>query len=162
MTLNQGVTQGLVLGPILFTLYMSPLGTFAIILGVNFHGYVDDSQIYLAFNPSNTDQSNKDHCLYTIQLCLADVRVWMHTNPLKLNDDKTEFIILGTKQQLVKVGDIEIIIGNDSTHKTSSVRNLGFYYDSQLKNITHINKLTSTLFTAIQKLVISGICWIST
>ena len=73
-------------------------------------------------------------------------------NLLKLNDDKPEFIILGTTQQLNKVGDIEIIIGNDSIHNTSSERKLSFYYDSQLKNITHINNLTSTLFTTIHKI----------
>ena len=60
VTLNQGVLQGLVLGPILFTLYMSPLGDICHHHGVNFHGYVNDSQIYLAFKPWNTDQSNKD------------------------------------------------------------------------------------------------------
>ena len=79
----------------------------------------------------------------------------MCTNLLKLNDDRTEFIILGTKQQCIKVGDIgdiEIIIGSDSIHNTSSVRNLGFYYDSQLKNITHINKLTNTLFATIHNI----------
>ena len=76
----------------------------------------------------------------------------MHTNLQKLNGDKTEFMILGTKQQLTKVGDTEIIIGNDSTHNSSSVRNLGFYYDNQLKNITHVKKLTSTLFATIHKI----------
>ena len=76
----------------------------------------------------------------------------MYTNLLKLNDDITEFMILGTKQQLIKVGDTEIIIGNDSTHNTSSVKNLGFYYDSQLNNVIHINKLTSTLFATIHKI----------
>ena len=128
-----------------------PLGDICHHHGVNFHGYADDSQNYLALKPSNTDQSNKDQCLDTIQSCLANIRVWMHTNLLKLND-KTELIILGTKQQLNKVRVIEIIIGNDSIHNTSSVWNLGFYYDSQLKNITHINKLTSTLFATINKI----------
>ena len=66
--------------------------------------------------------------------------------------DKTEFIILGKKQQLFEVEDTEVIIGNDSIHNTSSVRNLGFYYDSQLKNVTHINKLMSTLFATIHKI----------
>ena len=97
LTLNQGVPQGLVLGPILFTLYMSSLGDICHHHGVNFHSYVDNSQNYQAFKSSNTDQSNKDQCLDTIQSCLADIRVWMCTYLLKINDDKTEFIMLGTK-----------------------------------------------------------------
>ena len=151
MTLNQGVPQGLVLRPILFTLYTSPLGDICHCHGVNFHGYADDSQIFLTFKPSNADQSNKDHCLDTVQSCLADIRVWMHISLLKLHDYKTELMILGTKQ-LIKVGDTEIITVNDSTHNTSSVRNLDFYYDSQQKNITHINTLRSTLFATIHKI----------
>ena len=104
VTLNQEVPQGLVLGPILFTLYTSSLGDICHHYGVNFHIYVDDSQNNLAFKPSNTDQSNKHQCLDTIQSCLPDIRVWMHTYLIKLNDNNTEFIILGTKQQLNKVG----------------------------------------------------------
>ena len=38
----------------------------------------------------------------------------MRTNLLKLNDDKTELIVLGTKQQLSKVGEVSIMIGNDT------------------------------------------------
>ena len=129
-----------------------PLGDICHHHGVNFYSNADDSQIYLAYKSLNTDQSNKDHCLDTIQPCLADIRVSLCTNLLKLNDDKTEFMILGSKQELAKVGDTEIIIGNDSTHNTSSVRNLGFCYDSQLKNITHINTLSSTLFATIHKI----------
>ena len=33
----------------------------------------------------------------TLQKCLADVQGWMATNKLKLNPDKNEFILLGTK-----------------------------------------------------------------
>ena len=35
----------------------------------------------------------------TIQTCLTDVQSWMKTNKLKLNPDKTEFILLGNKSQ---------------------------------------------------------------
>ena len=38
-----------------------------------------------------------------MERCTSDIRTWMLTGKLKLNDDKTEFMLIGTKQQLSKV-----------------------------------------------------------
>ena len=35
-------------------------------------------------------------CIRRLELCIAEIRCWMKTNFLKLNDSKTEFILLGT------------------------------------------------------------------
>ena len=70
----------------------------------------------------------------------------MRTNLLKLNDKKTKFILLGTNQQIKLVQGINIKIGDEVIHPVQSVRNLGFWYDSDMKKTSHINKLVSTSF----------------
>ena len=47
-----------------------------------------------------TDQQTAERRLLS---CIADIHTWMSSNRLKLNADKTEFIWLGTRQQLSKV-----------------------------------------------------------
>ena len=41
--------------------------------------------------------------LEAMQGCVADIRKWILIDRLKLNDDQTEFIMIGTRQQLSKV-----------------------------------------------------------
>ena len=57
----------------------------------------------------------------------------MRTNLLKLNDYKTKFMLIGTRQQLHKVGKLMIEIGQDTIVNTPSARNLSFDYDEELK-----------------------------
>ena len=84
--------QGSVLGSELFKDYASPLASLVQSFGVRFHGYADDTQMYITFVPGR----DEDIALDKIQQCIAAVKAWMAKNYLKLNDDKTEFIVIGS------------------------------------------------------------------
>ena len=58
--------------------------------------------------------------------CIRDIRFWILNNDLKLNDDKTEFLIIGTSRQLEKLLDsISIRVSDSDTHPVPIARNLG-------------------------------------
>ena len=73
-------------------------------------------------------------------------------NKLKLNDDKMELIIFGTRQQLAKIGKVSINIGSIQVQPVDHVRNLGYHMDQLLKNGPHINKLVSNLYLQLKNI----------
>ena len=87
-----------------------------------------------------------------LELCIADIRCWMRTNFLKLNDSKTEFILLGTQYQLQMLNEISIKIGDAIIKPTNYARNLGYMYNVELKNISHVNKLVSTCHVTLRRI----------
>lgn len=75
----------------------------------NVHGYVDDSQLYLAFSPDILGDDKK--AINAMRECINEIRPWMIKDRLMLNDNKTEFILLGTRHQLAQVNINSIIVG---------------------------------------------------
>ena len=60
--------------------------------------------------------------------CITDIRSWMLNNDLKFNDDKTEFLIIGSSQQLEKLDNISISVGDSDIHPVPLARNLGCWF----------------------------------
>ena len=87
-----------------------------------------------------------------ISNCIADIRSWMKSNLLKLNESKTEVVLLGTKQQLSKVDNIEISVGNVNIKPCSKVRNLGVIFDCNMTMEEHVNNVCKSSYFYIRLL----------
>ena len=69
----------------------------------------------------------------------------MNSNKLLLNLSKIEFLLIGTKQQLLKFPQLTTLsLGNDIIPVSSSARNLGFIFDSHMSFTDQINSLSKS------------------
>ena len=89
------------MGPLLFVIYASNLFKIAKKHLPIIHCFVDDKQLYLSFKPDDTTCQND--AINAMNKCVDDLRNWMITDKLMINDDKTKFLVTGTRQQLAKI-----------------------------------------------------------
>ena len=148
--LKFGIPQGSVMGPILFTMYTSPLGDIIARHGVKYHLYADDTQLYLSFSP--IDEIEQTEKLQRMEKCIQDIRSWMTDNRLQLNDNKTEFIIIGTSQQLKKVTFNSIQVGDSKIIAVDEARNLGVIFDKEMGLKTHIRHIRKKGFFHVKNI----------
>ena len=100
-TLEVGVHQGSVLGPLLFAVYCSPVSDVTASHGVRYHQYADDTQLHLAMRTDNTADG-----LCVLAACTTDVKQRYMQNGLQLNPDKSEVLPVGTANQLQAVSSL--------------------------------------------------------
>ena len=135
--LRYGVPQGSCYGPVGFLIYASQLFKVIETHVPRAHMYADDTQLYLSFRPNN--HQNQQEAITKLELCINDIRSWMLHNKLKINDSKTEVLIIGSRGMLPKV-DIECVhVGDATVIPVKSVRNLGAWFDQNLSMSVHID-----------------------
>ena len=88
------VPQGSMLGLRIYCMYTKHVSDIIQRHGLSHHSYADDTQLYMTMDHSNNDWRDG---LARIELCVSEIREWMNRNMLKLNDDKTEFIVFTSK-----------------------------------------------------------------
>ena len=112
-----GVPQGSVLGSIKFCLYLLPMSTILKNHEIGYHVYVDDTQLYISFKCKQPLESiSKENS------CVFDVRRWMISNKLKINDSKTEFIEFRSPQLRCDLSGLSVNVGESQITQSLRVR----------------------------------------
>ena len=122
-----GVPQGSVLGPLLFIMYCKEIESIAKKYGLSIHLYADDSQLYIEISNDNLSDVKA-----AIESCLHDIQVWMTTNFLKINEDKTKYLIINPARHPIVNQDFDIVFDGEQLEKRLSTTILGSTFTSTL------------------------------
>ena len=98
--------------------------------------FANDTQFYFIIN-------NVEDTISTLNSLVCDIKQWMAKKKLKLNEKKTECLIIGTKQDITKYDELkEVSINNQGTVLSRSVRDLGFVIHNNLTRNEQIQTVT--------------------
>ena len=91
--------------------------------------------------------------LHSMQSCVCDVKAWAAANMLRLNDNKTELMLVSSKRtKHVHNLPYSITIGNAQIPFKQSVKNLGFTLDCHLTMNAHVTNTARTCYFELRRL----------
>ena len=146
-----GVPQGSNLGPLLFLLYVNDLPN--CLKNCTPFMYADDTNLTVHGNTA------KDLEL-KLNSELNNVHKWLITNRLTLNVEKTEYMLVGSRQKLANLSnlsEIKVSIDNNEVERVSNTKTLGIIIDGNLKWKEHIDsaskKISKTMLRRVKPFV---------
>ena len=84
--------------------------------------------------------------LDAMERCISDLRKWIYRDKLKINDDKTEFLVIGSRQHLLKIHHCSVRVGTIDIKPVKVARNLGASFNPHFSILTHISMSCSAAF----------------
>ena len=127
--LDSGVPQGSILGPMLFSVYLTPLCDLLKEVKVNYQLYADDTLLYFECSSKHIFNAN------SVELTIQKVLSWFANAGLQVNESKTEAILISSVSiSSIKVGDVDVKL-------SKSLKCLGVTVDKHL----HMDKQVKTV-----------------
>ena len=144
-----GVPQGSILGPLLFNLYCSTINDAFCSSGFSSMGYADDnfgSRIFTARTKLSTLST-------AVPDCLSSIKRWTDAHFLKLNMEKTEIIVFGSRHFLSAL-NISTVRTNDGVllPVSRTAKMLGFHLDNGLSLDMQVSHVCSSVNIALKNI----------
>jgi hypothetical protein len=139
-TIFSGVPQGSNLGPLLFTIMLNDLSS----LNTNstLYKYADDLIAVFPVDPNNFDSD-----VLKLSIDIKLLTEFYENNHLKVNYGKSKFISIGSCAPKLKE-----VLTSMLVQESESLKYLGFILDSELKMISHVDRICSSLAQGINAL----------
>ena len=127
---------------------VKPLSAFIDSHSIIHHSLSDDIQPQMSAPPDGISE-----LLHSIQSCISDVNAWATVNMLKLNDNKTELMLV-TSRRTKHLHDLptSITIGDAQIPFKQSVKNMGIILDCHLPMNAHVSKIARTCYFGLRRL----------
>ena len=112
------------------------------------HSLADDMQLQMSAPPDKISE-----LFHSMLSCRSDVKAWATANMLKLNDNKTELMLVNSKRtKHLHNLPASITIGNAQIPFKQSVKNLGLTLDCHLTMNAHVSNIARICYFGISRL----------
>jgi hypothetical protein len=138
-----GVPQGSVLGPRLYSLYVSPISEIVELYKLSHHMYADDTCLFFSFPPNELVNSVK-----TIENCIDHLCDWFNANRLKVNCSKTSVIIFNLNSE----SPVQVNVSGVVVHSSPAVYYLGVTLDDSFSFEKHVISICRSSFAFLRNL----------
>ena len=129
-------------------MYIMPLSATIDSHSIIHHSFADYLQLQMSAPPDRISE-----LLHSMQSCISDVKAWATANMLKLNDKKTELILVTLKRtKHLHNLPTSITIGNAEIPFKQSVKNLAFTLDCHLTMNAHVSNIAQTCYFELRRL----------
>ena len=138
-----GVPQGFILGPLLFILYVNDPPSVVEYSRVRM--FADDTTLTVV-------KRVKDDLEECLRKDMIRVSEWVECNRLKLNVDKTQFLVLCRRRRVKELADVAVELNGSPLIRSTEVKCLGVLLDDMLTWKAQINSLKRKAYGGLRKL----------